>query len=174
MVLIPAHTSGRHRANPRSILLLADHALVELAGSVAGHLGIIVPLHALSMEKVWLTCALTKDYNTDLGLLVGCQVSTLELGLNEVFLFVRHFYEIGRSEGIREELAHADRALVQPLILSLSYLSLLLDQLSEHITCIDDHVASSCVLLLLRAAVSSIRFQLCHGQNVHFELKRHD
>ena len=62
-----------------------------------------------------------------MGFLLGIQVCALKFGPDQVVLLVCQLDEVRRREGIRVELAHADWALVKPIILSLGYLSLPLE-----------------------------------------------
>jgi len=59
MVLTPAHAARRHLSRPRAVLLLTDHALIEVSLGPTGLLGVEVPLDALCVEQMRLASAAT-------------------------------------------------------------------------------------------------------------------
>ena len=63
IIFVPSHVAFRHVTRSNPIRALAEHTFVMSASE-----GIVVTLHALSMEKMWLTGALTEHNAGNHGL----------------------------------------------------------------------------------------------------------
>ena len=88
-------------------------------------------LKALGVEGMGFTGAPTKNHDAHLCLLSLIQLSSLESSLYQEFLLVSQLVDGSACKRIWEELAHADRARVQTLILALWDLALPLVKLVE-------------------------------------------